>query len=155
MVTYTKQRPRMSQMPVLVVDLSMHDRGTCDLPSRVSGSDTHAPKRGGTRVRKLVCMLQQEVIGEGTDVMEMSEGVFAEALSDYPGMELAWLQMLYDNAMRDAENSPAPLSMQSVLLPSLSGFSRNKVLPTPCSHHHHTPTIIWHAGCYLLVTHKS
>ncbi|BDA40569.1 Exocyst complex component 5 [Coccomyxa sp. Obi] len=68
----------------------------------------------------------QEVVGEGTDVMEMSEGVFAEALSDYPGMELAWLQMLYDKAMRDAENNPAPLSMQSVLLPSLSGFSRSK-----------------------------
>ncbi len=84
--------------------------------------------------------------------MEMSEGVFAEALADYPGMELAWLQMLYDKAMRDAENSPAPISMQSVLLPSLSGFSRSKVLP--CSAHHHTmkPTCIWQC-CWLSVGH--
>lgn len=101
----------------------------------------HAQKARNPDVKAL-CMLQQEVVGEGTDVMEMSEGVFAEALADYPGMELAWLQMLYDKAMRDAENNPAPLSMQSVLLPSLSGFSRSKVLPTPFPSPHHTPPTI-------------
>ncbi len=66
----------------------------------------------------------QEVVGDGTDVMEMSEGVFAEALADYPGMELAWLQLLYDKAAQQAEATPATLSMPSVLL---SGF-RSKVL---------------------------
>ncbi|EIE26781.1 Sec10-domain-containing protein [Coccomyxa subellipsoidea C-169] len=61
----------------------------------------------------------QEVVGDGTDVMEMSEGVFAEALADYPGMELAWLQLLYDKAAQQAEATPTTLSMPSVLL---SGF---------------------------------
>ncbi|KAK9916806.1 hypothetical protein WJX75_007279 [Coccomyxa subellipsoidea] len=64
----------------------------------------------------------QELVGDGTDVMEMSEGVFAEALSDYPGMELAWLQLLYDKAMQQAQANPTPLSMPAVLLPALSGF---------------------------------
>lgn len=71
---------------------------------------------------------RQELVGDGTDVMEMSEGVFAEALSDYPGMELAWLQLLYDKAMQQAEANPTPLSMPAVLLPALSGF-RSKVRP--------------------------
>ena len=71
---------------------------------------------------------RQELVGDGTDVMEMSEGVFAEALSDYPGMELAWLQLLYDKAMQQAQANPTPLSMPAVLLPALSGF-RSKVRP--------------------------
>lgn len=67
-------------------------------------------------------------MGEGTEVMEMSEGVFAEALADYPGMELAWLQMLYDKAMAQAEAGPGAMAMTSLLLTG----ARSKVpLPLP------------------------
>lgn len=60
--------------------------------------------------------------------METSEGVFAEALADYPGMELHWLQMLYEEQLRKANANPMSL-MPTVLLPALSGF-RAKVLST-------------------------
>jgi hypothetical protein len=66
------------------------------------------------------------VVGDGVEVLELSEGVFAEALADYPGMELHWLQMLYEEQLRQADSSSMPL-MPAVLLPALSGF-RAKVV---------------------------
>lgn len=81
------------------------------------------------------CFHKQEVVGEGSEVMEMSEGVFAEALADYPGMELHWLQMLYEEQLRKAGSNSMPL-MPAVLLPALSGF-RAKVLFL------HSPTIVY------------
>ena len=48
----------------------------------------------------------QEVVGEGGEVLDMSEGVFAEALVDYPGMELAWLQLLWEAQQAEAGSAP-------------------------------------------------
>jgi hypothetical protein len=65
------------------------------------------------------------VVGEGSEVLDMSEGVFAEALSGYPAQELAWLQALYEDHLREAAPNAASL-LPAVLLPALSGF-RTKV----------------------------
>ena len=47
----------------------------------------------------------QEVVGEGNDVLQMSEGVFVEHLADYPDMELSWLQQLYESSTHGAEGT--------------------------------------------------
>jgi hypothetical protein len=41
----------------------------------------------------LVCV--QELVGSATQVSTYVDVVFSEALHDYPGMELTWLQRLY------------------------------------------------------------
>lgn len=63
----------------------------------------------------------QEVVGEGGEVLDMSEGVFAEALAGYPAQELAWLQALYEDHLRQGAPTAASL-LPAVLLPALSGF---------------------------------
>ncbi len=66
----------------------------------------------------------QEVVGEGNDVLQMSEGVFVEHLADYPDMELSWLQQLYESSTREAEGTTLNSVMNSMLMPSLSGHTK-------------------------------
>ena len=76
-------------------------------------------------------------MGEGGEVLDMSESVFAEALADYPGMELAWLQLLYEAQQAEAGSAPAP-RQPAVLRPAVTGFrtkARTRGLcpgPTEC-----------------------
>ena len=49
----------------------------------------------------------QEVVGEGNEVLQMSEGVFVEHLADYPEMELSWLQQLYEGSAHGGRTAPA------------------------------------------------
>ncbi len=67
----------------------------------------------------------QEVVGEGNEVLQMSEGVFVEHLADYPNMELSWLQQLYEST-QEASSAGATLNnvMNSMLMPSLSGLTK-------------------------------
>ena len=64
----------------------------------------------------------QEVVGEGNEVLQMSEGVFVEHLADYPEMELSWLQQLYESTQE--ASSTLNNVMNSMLMPSLSGLTR-------------------------------
>ena len=66
----------------------------------------------------------QEVVGEGNDVLQMSEGVFVEHLADYPDMELSWLQQLYESSTHEAEGTTLNNVMNSMLMPSLSGLTK-------------------------------
>ncbi len=66
----------------------------------------------------------QEVVGEGNDVLQMSEGVFVEHLADYPDMELSWLQQLYESSTHGAEGTTLNSVMNSMLIPSLSGLTK-------------------------------
>lgn len=76
----------------------------------------------------------QEVVGEGSEVMQMSEGVFVEHLANYPDMELAWLQQLYEGSTQEADTSLNSV-VNSMLMPSLSGFAKKVAgLPTPACH---------------------
>lgn len=81
--------------------------------------------------QKVARLPDQEVVGEGSEVLEMSEGVFAEALADYPGQELAWLQGLHEAHLRDAAPSQAAL-LPAGLLPAPSG---SKTKARPCLLH--------------------
>lgn len=68
----------------------------------------------------------QEVVGEGSEVLQMSEGVFVEHLADYPEMELSWLKQLYEGSTQGPEGAGATLNnvMNSMLIPSLSGLTK-------------------------------
>lgn len=67
-------------------------------------------------------------------MLQMSEGVFVEHLADYPDMELAWLQQLYEGSMQEADTSLNNV-VNSMLMPSLSGFTKKVAeLPTPACH---------------------
>ena len=67
-------------------------------------------------------------------MLQMSEGVFVEHLADYPDMELAWLQQLYEGSTQEANTSLNNV-VNSVLMPSLSGFTKKVAeLPTPARH---------------------
>ena len=66
----------------------------------------------------------QEVVGEGSDVLQMSEGVFVEHLADYPDMELSWLQQLYESSTQEADSSSLNAMMSNMLIPSMSGLNR-------------------------------
>ncbi|KAK9835004.1 hypothetical protein WJX81_003494 [Elliptochloris bilobata] len=57
------------------------------------------------RVRGLVDQLQT-LVGEGREVAEMAEGVFAEHLADYPGLELLWLQAMFEQRAQPAQAAP-------------------------------------------------
>lgn len=74
------------------------------------------------------------MVGEGNEVLQMSEGVFVEHLAEYPEMELSWLQQLYESSMQEADGVGASLNtmMNSMLMPSLSGFGK-KVSATPAN----------------------
>ena len=66
----------------------------------------------------------QEVVGEGNDVLQMSEGVFVEHLADYPEMELSWLQQLYENCTPEAAVAGATLNNVMNSITSLSGLTK-------------------------------
>ena len=66
----------------------------------------------------------QEVVGEGSEVLQMSEGVFVEHLADYPDMELSWLQQLYESSTQEADSSSLNAMMSNMLIPSMSGLNR-------------------------------
>ena len=74
----------------------------------------------------------QEVVGEGSEVLQMSEGVFVEHLADYPEMELSWLQQLYEGSTQGAESTLNNV-MNSMLMPSLSGLTKKVRALHPCS----------------------
>ena len=63
-------------------------------------------------------------MGEGSDVLQMSEGVFVEHLADYPDMELSWLQQLYESSTQEADSSSLNAMMSNMLIPSMSGLNR-------------------------------
>lgn len=69
-------------------------------------------------------------MGEGSEVLQMSEGTFVEHLADYPEMELSWLQQLYESSTCEVDSVGASLNnmMGNMLMPSLSGFTK-KVRP--------------------------
>ena len=58
----------------------------------------------------------QALVGEGREVAEMAEGVFAEHLADYPGLELTWLQGMFEQRAVPAQAAP--------LLPSSGAASQ-------------------------------
>lgn len=58
----------------------------------------------------------QALVGEGREVAEMAEGVFAEHLADYPGLELTWLQGMFEQRAMPAQAAP--------LLPSSGAASQ-------------------------------
>ena len=58
----------------------------------------------------------QALVGEGREVAEMAVGVFAEHLADYPGLELTWLQGMFEQRAVQAQAAP--------LLPSSGAASQ-------------------------------
>ena len=80
------------------------------------------PTYEGMTAEDVCCV--QEVVGEGSEVLQMSEGVFVEHLADYPDMELSWLQQLYEGSTQEADSSSLNAMMSNMLIPSMSGLNR-------------------------------